>query len=105
MWHAYIENWNSVIFIDEPLNDKTNKMTCAPSKDADQPGHPPSLISLSCPHEEALGPWLSLERADWSDTHVDLSLRWEHKSFCWFCRAQPNVIQSDMIEPVSVPSC
>ena len=24
---------------------------CAPSEDSDQPGHPPSLISLRCPHE------------------------------------------------------
>ena len=24
--------------------DKTNKMTCAPSEDSDQPGHPPRLI-------------------------------------------------------------
>ena len=29
---------------------------CAPSEDSDQPGHPPSLISLRCPHEENLGP-------------------------------------------------
>ena len=28
--------------------DKTNKMTCVPSEDSDQPGHPPSLISLHC---------------------------------------------------------
>ena len=28
----------------EPPHDKTNKMMCAPSKDSDQPGHPPSLI-------------------------------------------------------------
>ena len=27
-------------------------MACAPSKDSDQPGHLPSLISLRCPHEE-----------------------------------------------------
>ena len=27
-------------------HDKTNKMTCAPSKDSDQPGHPPSLIRV-----------------------------------------------------------
>ena len=49
----------------EPQQDKTNKMTCAPSKDSDQPGLLPSLISLAstqsdqslhCPHEEALGP-------------------------------------------------
>ena len=30
----------------QPLHDKTNKMVCAPSKDSDQPGHSPSLISL-----------------------------------------------------------
>ena len=28
--------------------DTTNKMACAPSKNSDQPGHPPSLISLHC---------------------------------------------------------
>ena len=31
----------------EPPHDKTNKMACAPSEDSDQPGHPPSLISLA----------------------------------------------------------
>ena len=40
----------------EPHRDKTNKMACAPSEDSYQPGHPPSLISLRCPHEEILGP-------------------------------------------------
>ena len=30
----------------EPPHDKTNKMACAPSEDADQPGHPPSLIRV-----------------------------------------------------------
>ena len=29
-------------------------MTCAPSEDSDQPGHPASLSSLRCPHEETL---------------------------------------------------
>ena len=28
----------------ELQRDKTNQMSCAPSKDSDQPGHPPSLI-------------------------------------------------------------
>ena len=42
-------------------HDKTNKMTCAPSEDSDQPGHPPSLISLRCSHEESLAPWLPTE--------------------------------------------
>ena len=31
----------------EPQHDKTKKMTCAPSKDSDQPGHPPCLIRVS----------------------------------------------------------
>ena len=31
----------------EPPHDKTNKMTCAPSEDSDQPGRPPSLIRVS----------------------------------------------------------
>ena len=28
------------------MKKKNNKMTCAPSEDADQPGHPPSLIRV-----------------------------------------------------------
>ena len=30
----------------EPTHDKTNKMTCAPSEDSDQPGHLPSLTGV-----------------------------------------------------------
>ena len=45
----------------EPPHDKSNKMAGAPSKDSDQPGHPPSLISLRCPHEESLVPKLPIE--------------------------------------------
>ena len=48
--------------INEPPHDKTIKVTCAPSEDSDQPGHPPSLISLPCPHEKSLGPELHIER-------------------------------------------
>ena len=33
-----------IYIIFEPPHDQTNKMTCAPSEDSDQPGHPPSLI-------------------------------------------------------------
>ena len=42
-------------YINEPPHDKTNKMTVCPAK-SDQPGHPPSLISFRCSHEESLGP-------------------------------------------------
>ena len=41
----------------EPQHDKTNKMTCAPSEDSDQPGHPPSLIRVFAVHSiGSLGP-------------------------------------------------
>ena len=49
------------VHISEPQHYKTNKMTCAPSEDSDQPGHPLSLStqsdqSLRCPHEDSVGP-------------------------------------------------
>ena len=34
----------------EPQREKNNKMTCAPNKDSDQPGHPPSLIRVFAMH-------------------------------------------------------
>ena len=40
----------------EPQHNKNNKMNCVPNEDSDQPGHPPSLISLRRPHKETLGP-------------------------------------------------
>ena len=42
-------------------------MICAPREDSDQPGHKPSLISLRCPHEETLGPQLSIEHTAKTD--------------------------------------
>ena len=43
----------------EPHHRKTFNVVFAPSKDSDQPGCPPSLISLHCPNEVSLGPMLS----------------------------------------------
>ena len=79
------------------LMAKTNLMTCAPSEDSDQRGHPPSLISLRCPHEETLGPQLPNERlrrlwSDWADAQAGLSLRWAHRSFCWFWHEVAHII-------------
>ena len=78
--------WLMVVSRFEPPCDKTNKMACAPSEDSDQPGHPPSaqaVLSLRCPQEESLGPQLPIECT--ADAQADLSLRWAHMSFCWFC--------------------
>ena len=54
----------------EPPDDKTNKMVCAPSEDSNQPGHPPSLIRVFA--VRAMGSWGSNvsscgQRRLWSD--------------------------------------
>ena len=59
----------------EPPHDKTNKMTCAPSEDSDQPGHSSSLIrffAVRLRKRWALRYPLRLW-SDWAD------------SFCYFC--------------------
>ena len=68
-------------------------MTCAPSEDSDQPGH---LPSHRCPHEETLGPLLPIEstvKTDQTrDAQADVSVRWAHMSFCWFCLAAAQIV-------------
>ena len=75
----------------EPPSDKTNILTCAPSKDSDQPGHLSSLIRVFAVRSMgSWGPKLSScgQRrlwSDWADDQADLSLHWAHMPFCWFC--------------------
>ena len=54
--------WSGFNMKVEPRHDKTIKMICAPSEDSDQPEHPPSLISQSCPPEAKFVPKLPNER-------------------------------------------
>ena len=53
-------------------------MTCAPSEDSDQPGHPPSLIIV----------FACAQRVAKDRAQAYLSLRLAYRSFCWFCHAQ-----------------
>ena len=69
-------------------------MTCAPRKTQFSAGI--SLISLRWPHEEALGPKLPISTqwrlwSDWADAQAGLSLRWVHRSTCWFCHTAANL--------------
>ena len=81
----------------EPPHGKTNKMTCAPTEDAGQPGHPPSLIRVFAVRMKE--PWVlsfpfSAQRRLWSDlanAQADLSLRWAHMPFCWFCHEEAHI--------------
>ena len=57
---------------------------CAPSEDADQPGHPPSLIGVFAVRMKKawlLSYTLRTQRrlwSDWADAQADLSLPWVH---------------------------
>ena len=39
--------------------------------------------------------------SDWADAQADLSLRWVHRSFCWFCRAVAHIWHATCWEPKS----
>ena len=63
----------------EPPHNKINKMTCAPSEDSDQPGHPQVWS------ESSLSPWrhtgpltIYWAHSEDSDAQADLSLCWAH---------------------------
>ena len=78
----------------EPPHDKTNKMTCAPSEDSDHPGHLPNLIRVFCMKKAwVLCYPLGAQRRliDWADAQADLSLRWAHMPFCWFCHGAAHI--------------
>ena len=54
----------------EPRHDKADKLTCAPSEDSDQPGHPTSLIRVVAVRMKkpwVLGYPLSAQRRLWSE--------------------------------------
>ena len=74
----------------EPPHDKTNIMACASSEDSNQPGHPPSLISVFAVRMKkawVLSYPLSAQRRRWSgwaDAQADLSLRWAQNHFVGF---------------------
>ena len=86
----------------EPPHDKTNGIACAPSEDSDQPGHPPSLIRVFAVHMKkawVLSYPLSAQRrlwSDWADAQADLSLRWAHMPFCWFCHEVAPIILTNL---------
>ena len=71
----------------EQPRDKTNKMTWAPSEPRFSLGIC-TVWSVFTVHMTI--PWLlsyplSEDWSDWVDAQADLSLRWAHMSFRWFC--------------------
>ena len=95
--------------LNEPAHDKTNKMT-ALSEDSDKPGHPPSLIRVFAVRMKK--PWvlnypLMAQWRLWSDcvdAQADLSLRWGHMPFCWFCHAAAQITAALGLKIITVKS-
>ena len=76
-------------------HDKTNKMACTPSENSDQPGHLPSVIrvfAVLMKKAWVLSYPLSAQRRLWSSAQADLSLRWAHMPFCWFCHEAVHLV-------------
>ena len=70
----------------EPLHDKTSDLDFPSNEEPDQPGHPPTLISLHSPHEERYERSFTTHWAHSEDsTQSDPSLRLAHSCFGWFC--------------------
>ena len=74
----------------EQLSQSTTKQTkwLAPSKDSDQPWHLLSLTSLHRPTEEALDPWLPIQRIANAQIRLDGCQGWSEfitgcTPFCW----------------------
>ena len=69
---------------------------CAPSKDSDQPGHPPSLIrvfavrSIGSLGFKLSSCWQRRHWSDWADAQADLRLRWAHSHFVGFVMRRLN---------------
>ena len=73
----------------EPPHDKTNKVACAPSEDSDQPTQS---------DQSSLSAWRNIGSlaTHWAHNkdsdQTDLSLRWAHMPFCWFCHEAAQMI-------------
>ena len=76
-------------------------MIYAPSKDSDQPVHPPSLIRVFAVRMNKtwmLSYLLSAQRrlwSGWAHAQVDLSRCWAHMSFCWYWHAAAYIYSSN----------
>ena len=77
---------------------------CAPTEDSDQPGHPPILIGLRCPHEESFGPKLPIKPAAKTLFRLGRCPGWSESSlsshyFCWVlsCCGSFHIFQGIML--------
>ena len=76
---------------------KPTKWPLCPVKTRISLGIYPVLSESSLSTWRNIGPsathWAHCEDwSDWADTQADLSLCWEHRSFCWFCHETSHIL-------------
>ena len=82
--YLVIQTWRIVKWATTWQNQQSD---CAPSKDSDQPGHPPSLIRVFAVRMKktwVLSYPFSAQRRLWSDWADLICLRWAHTYFVGF---------------------
>ena len=67
---------------------KQTKLPVRPAKTQISLSSAQSDQSPCCPHEETLGHFLA--------SQADLSLRWAHMPFCWFCHDAAHFVRIDL---------
>ena len=90
---ANVNEWK-IMFdpYNEPPHDKPDKMTCTPSDDSDEPGHPSRLIrAFAVRTKEQPIERLAKTLIRQADVQADLSHRWA-QSDCWFCPGAAKII-------------
>ena len=89
--HSWINGRRrSFCSLNKPHHDKTNKMDVRPAKTQISLGVSPVWSESSlCAQWIAKNPsFLHIDSEEWADladAEADLSLRWAHMPFCWFC--------------------
>ena len=84
--------WYGLAISNEPPH-KTNKMTCTPGDDSDEPGRPPSLIRVSADRMNKL----PIERLAKTLIRLNGCSGWSESSLgshsdCWFCPGAAKII-------------
>ena len=85
--------WDVYKCTNESTHDKTSKMACAPSKDSDQPGLPPSLIRAFAQLVAQDPSFLHADNDDSNQTGRMPRQIWVFAhSFCWFCHEAAQIL-------------
>ena len=92
-FRTFLHRYQNITF--EPPNHKTNKMTCAPIEDSDQPGHPQLSIERTANTLIRLGGCPSWSESSLGAQIILLVLSWGGSFICVFGQSNHETAKSD----------